>query len=113
MLSLAGSGAERGEHGWFLPEGRLLGSHVELVGDRVFAGMRIDNRLEEFAVAGDGTLTPLRTLPLAGWPRHFAVVGPHVLVAGQTSDAIEILGPDGQRTEIPLPAPACVVLAPV
>ncbi|MDQ2623632.1 MAG: lactonase family protein [Actinomycetota bacterium] len=113
VLSLAGSGAERGEHGWFLPEGRLLGSHVELVGDRVFAGMRIDNRLEEFAVAGDGTLTPLRTLPLAGWPRHFAVVGPHVLVAGQTSDAIEILGPDGQRTEIPLPAPACVVLAPV
>ena len=107
VLSLAG-GAQRREHGWYLPEGRILASHVELVGDRLWVGMRGDDRLDELAMAHDGTVSHVRSVPLAGWPRHFAVVGQAVLVAGQTSDAVEIVSGDS-RTEVALPAPACVL----
>lgn len=109
VLSLAGEGAERREHGWYVEDGRILTSHVELVGDRLWLGMRRDNRLDELAVLPDGTVQLIASHPLAGWPRHFAVVGEAVLVAGQTSHALEIVS-GGERTEVPLPAPACVVV---
>jgi len=109
VLSLAGA-AERGEHGWYL-DGRLLASHIELNGDRLLVGVRVDDRLEEFEVSDEGTLTTSATHPLGGWPRHFAVVDDLVLVAGQTNHAIEILGPDGARAEVALTGPACVLVA--
>src|SRR5690554_6445928 len=56
VLSLAGEGAERREHGWYVEDGRILTSHVELVGDRLWLGMRRDNRLDELAVLPDGTV---------------------------------------------------------
>lgn len=109
-LSLAGSHATREEHGWFLPSGgRLLASHVELLDDLLLVGVREDNRLEEFRVAPDGSLVPTRTHALGGWPRHFAVVGGFVVVAGQSSHEIEVLAPDGSRTITALHGPACVV----
>lgn len=112
-LSLAGSRAQRGEHGWFLPDGgRLLPSHVELVGDRLWVGVREDNRLEELAVAPDGSLSPVASHELGGWPRHFAIADDVVLVAGQTNHQIEILGPGGARRGVELTSPACVVVAP-
>ncbi len=109
VVSLAG-GTRRGEHGWFQDGRRVLASHVELSGGRLLVGVREENRLEELAVADDGTLTPVATHPLGGWPRHFAVVGDLVLVAGQTNHALEILGPDGGRGSVGLTGPACVVV---
>ena len=110
VLSLAGDRAERREHGWYLSdEERLLASHVELLGDRLLVGVRADDRLEEFRVAADGTLTPAATHPLGGWPRHFATVGEHVVVAGQSSHEVEVLGPDGARSATALRGPACIV----
>lgn len=109
-VSLAGDRARREEHGWFLPDGgRVLASHVELLGDRLLVGVREDDRLEEFRVASDGTLTATATHVLGGWPRHFATVGKHVVVAGQSSDEIEVLAPGGSRSAAPLQGPACIV----
>lgn len=110
VVSLAGERAERREHGWFLPGGeRLLASHVELLGDRLLVGVRADDRLEELAVGADGTVTPVATFPLGGWPRHFAVIGEHVVVAGQSSHELEVVRPDGATAVTPLRNPACIV----
>lgn len=109
-ISLAGERAERREHGWFLPDGgRLLASHVELRGERLLVGVREDDRLEELRVAPDGALEHVATHPLGGWPRHFATVGEHVVVAGQSSHEVEVLAPDGSRTVTALRQPACIV----
>lgn len=109
-VSLAGQRAERRAHGWYLSDAeRLLASHVELVGDRLLVGVRADDRLEELALAPDGTVTPVASHPLGGWPRHFAVIGGHVVVAAQSSHEIEVLSPEGGRSTVSLRNPACIV----
>ena len=110
VLSLAGDRAVEGHLGWYVPEGRLLASHVELSGDVLRAGVRVDDRLEAFRVRPDGTLEPLESTPLRGWPRHFATVDGVVLVAGQTSHEVEVLAP-GRRSRATVPSPACVLPA--
>lgn len=66
--------------------------------------------------ASDGGLRLVGTAPCGGtWPRHFALVADHLLVANQMSDAIAVLplGADGVPgapvAQIPVGSPACIV----
>lgn len=98
--------------------GRVLPSHVELVGDRLVVAVRTSDVLVGYAVAADGTLLEDGATALPGaWPRHFAVVDGTVVVAAQVGDALVTLRPGSGAAGwvvsavLPLPAPACVVRA--
>lgn len=95
---------------------RVLPAHVEVAGDRVHVSVRGSDVLATFEVMDvDGAvrLEPAREVRVPGeWPRHFAVVGRHVVVAGQVSGELGVLPADRDGTPtavLPLPAPACVV----
>ena len=92
-------------------------SHIALAGALLTVAVRGADVLSTFAI-DDGGLTHLADTPTGGrWPRHFAVVGDLVVVANQESAELTALrlDPVTGRAElvgrVPLPAPACVLVA--
>ncbi|MGK4590991.1 lactonase family protein [Amycolatopsis sp. w19] len=68
------------------PGGENLPAQLVLHGDRLFLSNRGPEQITEFAfdgvaVADHGT---------GEWPRHFSIIGEHVYVAAQSSDAIQV-----------------------
>ncbi|WP_420369792.1 lactonase family protein [Curtobacterium sp. L1-20] len=96
-------------------DGSLL-SHIE-VDDRGLVYVAVRGRDQIVVLdAADGGLTLVGAAPSGGvWPRHFARVAGHVLVANQMSDAIAVLpiGADGVPgdavAQIPVGTPTCIV----
>jgi len=96
-------------------DGSLL-SHIE-VDERGLVTVAVRGRdLVVVLDASDGGLRPVGSASSGGvWPRHFARVPGHLLVANQMSDAIAVLplGADGVPGEavaqIPVGTPTCVV----
>ncbi|WP_233571611.1 lactonase family protein [Cellulomonas triticagri] len=94
------------------PAGTPLPSHIDRVGDRVLVATRGPDVLATFAAAPDGTLAPAGQVALPGaWPRHFAVVEGCTVVADQVGDSLTVLRDGAVSHRVPLPAPACVVVA--
>ena len=97
---------------------RVLPSHVELDGDRLLVAVRTSDVLVGYSVVADGTLVADGATAVPGaWPRHFALVDGHVVVAAQVGGVLVALRPgEGAvpwvvASVLPLPAPACVVPA--
>ena len=90
-----------------------LTSHLVLAGDEVLVTVRGADVLTRWSVGLDGHLTEGRSQPLRGhWPRHFAVVGPWVVVALERADALVVLDADGTEvSRATVPAPTCVLPA--
>ena len=95
--------------------------HVHASGRFVYASNRGDDTIAVFAVAGDGRLSLVQTVPTGGrWPRNFALdpAGRLLLVANQRSDSVVAFRVDqatGQLTPTgspaALPAPVCLLFA--
>lgn len=97
------------------PGGRNQPSHVAVVGELLVVAVRGADVLSVFRVGADGPVH-LADSPVGGaWPRHFAAVGDHVLVACEHSDEVTALALDqatGRAKLIgstPVPAPSCVL----
>jgi len=96
--------------------GESLLSHIEVDDDgRVYVAVR-GRDLIVVLDASDGGLSFVGSASSGGvWPRHFARVPGHVLVANQMSDAIAVLpiGDDGVPGEavaqIPVGTPTCII----
>ncbi|MFE5505134.1 lactonase family protein [Amycolatopsis japonica] len=92
------------------PGGENLPAQLVLYGDRLFLSNRGPEKITEFtfdgvAVADHGT---------GEWPRHFSIVGEHVYVAAQSSDAIHAYQRETWRLigTYPVGSPAFVGLWP-
>lgn len=92
------------------PGGENLPAQLVLHGDRLFLSNRGPEKITEFtfdgvAVADHGT---------GEWPRHFSIVGEHVYVAAQSSDAIQAYERETWRLigTYPVGSPAFVGLWP-
>ncbi|MBO1752966.1 lactonase family protein [Actinotalea sp. BY-33] len=96
-----------------LPAGDSFPAHPVLRGAELLVSVRGPDLLARFAVPEDGArLEPLPTRPAeVSWPRHVAVVGGHVVCAGQGSDEVVALpsDPTGAALRLTVPAPACVL----
>lgn len=94
------------------PDGALP-SHLVVDGDEVLVAVRGADVLTRYRIGGDGLLADGRTHALGGhWPRHFAVVGPWVVVALERAHLLTVLGPDGEIVStLPLPSPTCLAPA--
>ncbi|MFC7329842.1 lactonase family protein [Marinactinospora rubrisoli] len=89
-------------------------------GRRLYVANRGPDTVTVFAVEADGAvLRRLAEVPTGGaWPRHFALVAGHLIVANQRSGTLTVLRVD-ERTGIPRPTghrldsprPACVLPA--
>ncbi|PCN47097.1 hypothetical protein Csp2054_14030 [Curtobacterium sp. 'Ferrero'] len=96
--------------------GESLLSHIEVDhAGRVYVAVR-GRDLVVVLDAADGGLSVIGSAPSGGtWPRHFARVPGHLLVANQMSDAVAVLpiGDDGVPgaavAQIPVGTPTCVV----
>lgn len=98
---------------------RAFPSHLVARRDRLYAAVRGPDVLVTYRIADDGGLEHLSTVPTVGWPRHFAVVGDWLVVAGERAGLVgrhriapshtaePPVGPLLGRVEVP--APACVV----
>lgn len=90
-------------------------SHIERYGSWLLVGVRGADTVATIAITEDGTgLDYLDEVPTATWPRHLAVAGDQVLVAGERGDAVAVhpiqSGRVGvSRTRIPVPAPMCIL----
>jgi len=101
------------------PVGESLLSHVEVdAAGRLVVAVRGRDLIVVVDTTDDG-LTVVGSAPCGGvWPRHFAQVPGHLLVANQMSDAIAVLpvGADGVPGEavaqIAVGSPACIVPVP-
>src|SRR5699024_4230748 len=72
-------------------EGDRYPSHIERLGDWLIIGVRGVNTLSAMAITGNGTgLEALGEVTTVDWPRHLAVAGDYVLVAGEGSDSIGV-----------------------
>lgn len=97
-------------------DGEAFLSHIE-VDDRGLVYVAVRGRDVIVVLdASDGGLRLVGAASAGGvWPRHFARVPGHVLVANQMSDAIAVLpiGPDGVPggpvAQIPVGTPACII----
>lgn len=114
----SGTAALVARHG--LPQGgdgaQTLPSHLVIDGDRLHVGVRGPDVLTTFRIAADGRLSLVGSTPTVAWPRHFAVVGDWLVVAGERADALgwhRLEGSDRGLGELVhrdfVPAPACVV----
>ncbi|GAA1083429.1 lactonase family protein [Nocardiopsis composta] len=90
------------------------------VGDRLYVSLRGPDTVAVFAVQdGGATLRHLADVPTGGaWPRHFALVGGHLVAANQNSGTITALPldpgtgvPGAPVSELAVPDPACVLPA--
>ncbi|QGH68417.1 beta-propeller fold lactonase family protein [Pseudactinotalea sp. HY158] len=81
----AGRGQVRARGPVAAARGAHYAAHVEAVGDRLVVGVRGSNTLSVLA-ADD--LRLLQEVPTVAWPRHHAVVGDHLVVAGERADAV-------------------------
>ncbi len=98
------------------PDGLSQLSHLEVDGrGLVYVAVRGRDVVAVLDASGEG-LTLLGEAPCGGmWPRHFAIIAEHLLVANQMSDAIAVLplGADGVPgapvMQIPVGSPACIV----
>jgi 6-phosphogluconolactonase len=95
-----------------------LPSHVTVHrtpdGDRALVGVRGPDRLAVVDVL-DGRLARRADVPVAGWPRHHAVVGGRLVVAGERAHRVGghpvvwPSGPGGEAWAVDVPSPACVL----
>lgn len=87
-----------------------LPSHLVLDGDQVLLTVRGADVLTRWQVGPDGSLVDGTSHALGGhWPRHFAVVGPWVVVALEKSGELVVLTRDGaERDRVALPSVTCV-----
>jgi 6-phosphogluconolactonase (cycloisomerase 2 family) len=97
-------------------DSRTLPSHLVPAGGRLIVAVRGPDVLADFRIADGGALTLVSSTPTVAWPRHFAVLGDWLVVAGERSDAVgrhALAGPDGGLGDLVhrdlVPAPACVV----
>ncbi len=88
-----------------------LPSHLALAGDDVLVAVRGADVLTRWRIGADGLLAAGRSAPLGGhWPRHFAVVGPWVVVALERGHELVVLDEDDRTVaRLPLPSPTCVL----
>jgi 6-phosphogluconolactonase len=96
--------------------GEASPSHVVVRGNRLFVATRGPDVIATFEIRPDGDLVPVAVTATVAWPRHFAVVGEWLVVAGERDNALGLhpLGGPGDVPEalghrVPVPAPACVV----
>lgn len=94
------------------PDG-VLPSHLVVDGDEVLVAVRGADVLTRYAVGADGRLADGRSSALGGsWPRHFAVVGPWVVVALERAHRLVVLDASGEVVStLDLPSPTCVLPA--
>ncbi|HLS12915.1 MAG TPA: lactonase family protein [Beutenbergiaceae bacterium] len=95
-------------------------SHILIAGGVVLIASRGSDSLSTFTIAEDGAHLELTgEVPTAAWPRHMAVVGSQVLVAGEREDVVVAhpftpggeaqgrwsgaVGPEADRVSIPTP----------
>src|SRR5699024_4139182 len=96
-------------------EGDRYPSHIERLGDWLIIGVRGVNTLSAMAMTGNGTgLEALGEVTTVDWPRHLAVSGDYVLVAGEGADSIgvhpiESSGVGRLAEQIAVPAPMCIL----
>lgn len=96
-------------------DGEHLPSHIARRGDWLFVAVRGVNTVTTMAITGDGTgLQRTSEVPTADWPRHLAIAGDDVLVAGERADSIAVhpIGPDGvtePAAQIEVPDPMCIL----
>src|SRR5699024_11855829 len=81
--------AGRGRVRAHAPASRARGAHhlahIEAVGDRLLVGVRGSNTI---CVLAADDLRLLHEEPTVAWPRHHAVVGDHLVVAGERGDVV-------------------------
>lgn len=111
--------AGRGRVRTHAPAARAKGSHylahIDVVDSRLIVGVRGSNTISILA-ADD--LRLLHEEPTAAWPRHHALIGDHLVVAGERGDVVAwhpvLRGDDGldigpvERT-VAIASPMCVV----
>ncbi|QHT58019.1 lactonase family protein [Cellulomonas sp. H30R-01] len=90
-----------------------LPSHLAVDGDELLVTVRGADVLTRYAIGPDGKLSDGRSHPLGGhWPRHFAVVGPWVVVALERAHRLVVLAGSGEVVStLDLPSPTCVLPA--
>ncbi|NKY41479.1 beta-propeller fold lactonase family protein [Cellulomonas septica] len=90
-----------------------LPSHLAVDGDDVLVTVRGADVLTRYSIGQDGKLSDGRSHPLGGhWPRHFAVVGPWVVVALERAHRLVVLAASGEVVStLDLPSPTCVLPA--
>ncbi|UFU03513.1 lactonase family protein [Ruania suaedae] len=90
-------------------------SHLARSGPFLYVGVRGTDTLATLRIAEDGESTErVAEVSTAGWPRHHAVTGHAVVVAGQEADRLAVHPlqdgiPGEATTEIELPRPMCVL----
>lgn len=107
---------------------RMYGAHVEVVerpiGDVLLVSVRGADVLSVFDIAPEGELTYRCALDVGEWPRHFAVVGDHLVVGAERGhevrayslDAVLSLPPEPEvgalaalaSASAPVVSPACI-----
>ncbi|WP_250448222.1 beta-propeller fold lactonase family protein, partial [Actinotalea sp. C106] len=96
-----------------LPGGDSFPAHPVIDRGELLVSVRGPDVLARFAVHQDGArLEPLPARSAdVSWPRHMAVVGHHVVCAGQGPDEVVALPADPAQAPLRLavPVPACVV----
>ena len=107
---------------------RMYGAHVEVVerpvGDVLLVSVRGADVLSLFDIAPEGELTYRCALDVGEWPRHFAIVGDHLVIGAERGhevrayslDAVLSLPPEPQvgalaalaSASAPVTSPACI-----
>lgn len=100
----------QGDH-WIRHGAGDLSSHLQVDGDHVLVAVRGADVLTRWRIGADGLLVDGRSHALGGhWPRHFAVVGPFVVVALEKPGELVVLDDAGHvRSRLPVPSAACVL----
>lgn len=90
-----------------------LPSHLAVDGDELLVAVRGADVLTRYAIGPDGRLSEGRSHALGGsWPRHFAVVGPWVVVALERAHRLAVVDASGEVVStLDLPSPTCVLPA--
>lgn len=106
-------------------------AHVAIVrrevGDVLLASVRGADVMSVFDVAPEGELTYRAAFDVGYWPRHFAIVGEHVVVAAEKGHEVRAyaladvlaLAPESESgavaalpyASVAVPSPACIVAA--